>query len=245
MPDGRLVVGTSSTFDIQDPQRPGLLIVRPEDPRNPQRIPLDGLDTISPSAVTRDGRHVVFTAERVDQARSEVMLLDLQHSKPETLTPPGRFNERCAVISPDGRWLAYESDVEDRVTYRIFVRPFRDAKGGERPVPGLGGVQPVWSRNGDEKNGDKLFYATRQGEFWSVSVPRHERWNPGAPVRLFPTPAFLTLQNRDHVSSMYDVSKDGRFLIVIPGPPDPEARPPHILWKRNWTVELETLVASY
>jgi hypothetical protein len=103
------------------------------------------------------------------------------------------------VISPDERRLAYESDIDDGVTYRIFVRPFR-GKGGEQPLSGAGGVQPLWSKSGNQRNGDKLFYATRQGEFWSVSVPREERWNPGAPDRLFPTSAILGPGNRDSQS---------------------------------------------
>jgi serine/threonine-protein kinase len=244
MGDGRLVAGTSGGGDVQGrPDPPGLLIVRREDPRNTQRIPLDGFagHTISPSAVTSDGR-IVFSALRVDQERSEVLLLDPRSSNVEPLTLPGRFNERCAVISPDERWLAYESDIDDGVTYRIFVRPFR-GKGGEQPLSGAGGVQPLWSKSGNQRNGDKLFYATRQGEFWSVSVPREERWNPGAPDRLFPTSAILGPGNRDSQSPNYDVSKDDRFLIMVPGPVDPAARPAHILWTRNW-AEFESRVRS-
>jgi hypothetical protein len=146
------------------------------------------------------------------------------------------------VISPDERWLAYESDIDDGVTYRIFVRPFR-GKGGEQPLSGAGGVQPLWSKSGNQRNGDKLFYATRQGEFWSVSVPREERWNPGAPDRLFPTSAILGPGTRDSQSPNYDVSKDDRFLIMVPGPVDPAARPAHILWTRNW-AEFESRVRS-
>jgi hypothetical protein len=91
MGDGRLVAGTSGGGDVQGrPDPPGLLIVRREDPRNTQRIPLDGFagHTISPSAVTSDGR-IVFSALRVDQ-------------EPQRSAAPGPAEFQRGTIDPSG-----------------------------------------------------------------------------------------------------------------------------------------------
>src|SRR5204863_116238 len=57
------------------------------------------------------------------------------------------FNETMAVIAPDGRWLAYQSNESGR--YEVYVQPF---PGGGRPIPIStgGGVFPRWSSDGRE-----------------------------------------------------------------------------------------------
>jgi serine/threonine-protein kinase len=55
-------------------------------------------------------------------------------------------------FSPDGRWMAYDSD--ESGTGQIYVRAFPD-KGGKWQISNSGGTYPVWSRNGHE-----LFFET-------------------------------------------------------------------------------------
>src|SRR4030095_2494783 len=61
-----------------------------------------------------------------------------------------RFNERSAIFSPDGRWVAYELDESGR--YEIYVRTFR-GHDGRRQISTKGGESPRWSRDGR-----RLFY---------------------------------------------------------------------------------------
>ena len=63
-------------------------------------------------------------------------------------------------VSPDGRWLAYESD-ESGVN-EVYVRPFPNVNDGRWQVSTAGGVQPVWARNGGE-----LFYLDGDGTAFS------------------------------------------------------------------------------
>ena len=60
-------------------------------------------------------------------------------------------NERNAVVSPNGRWLAYESDESGQV--EVHVRPFPDVKSGHWQISTSGGTHPLWGRDGTE-----LFY---------------------------------------------------------------------------------------
>src|SRR5580704_5582175 len=62
------------------------------------------------------------------------------------------FDEREPAFSPDGRWLAYQSN--ESGNYEVYVRPF-PGPGGKWQVSTGGGLLPKWSRNSQE-----LFYRT-------------------------------------------------------------------------------------
>ena len=56
-------------------------------------------------------------------------------------------NELWGQFSPDGRWVAYQSNETGQ--YEIYVRPFA-GQGQPVPVSTAGGVYPRWSRDGKE-----------------------------------------------------------------------------------------------
>ena len=65
-------------------------------------------------------------------------------------------------VSPDGRWLAYQSDETGR--YEIFVRPYPNAQNGaKRTISVNGGTKPLWARSGNE-----LFYIDAEGYLMAV-----------------------------------------------------------------------------
>ena len=49
-------------------------------------------------------------------------------------------------ISPDGRWIAYESN--EAGTIQVWVRPFPNVNDGRWQISLQGGTRPAWSRNG-------------------------------------------------------------------------------------------------
>ena len=57
-------------------------------------------------------------------------------------------SERNAALSPDGRWIAYDSDVSGR--YEVWVRPFPSVSAGLHQVSTSGGTTPAWSPDGSE-----------------------------------------------------------------------------------------------
>ena len=53
------------------------------------------------------------------------------------------FQEEAPAQSPDGRWLAYQSDESGQP--EIYVKPFPNVDGGRWQVSTNGGYRPVWS----------------------------------------------------------------------------------------------------
>ena len=116
------------------------------------------------------------------------------------------FAELAPVVSPDGRWLAYESNEGNR--QEIHIRPFPEA-GSRRWVMGAGN-SPRWSRDGGE-----VYFVDferremRAAAFRSTGAdPR-----PGPVVTLFAIPPSIVLQPRG-MGRLFDVDRDGRFLML-------------------------------
>ncbi|MDA2924795.1 protein kinase, partial [Acidobacteria bacterium AH-259-L09] len=117
-----------------------------------------------------------------------------------TATP---FNEGNPRISPDGRWIAYESDESGTPGREVYIQSFPEP-GPKYRVSTRGGTQPVWSRDGKE-----LFYIGAGSTLMSVPIkPSGSSLEVGSP-----TPLFETRLAPDHRS--YDVSADGRFLLNV------------------------------
>jgi serine/threonine-protein kinase len=113
------------------------------------------------------------------------------------------FNERNAAISPNGRWLAYQSNESGQ--YEVYVRPFPDIEKGRWQVSVGGGVMPAWP--GTER---ELFYVGADGALMSVAVTRSPSFAAGSPRMVVPA-GFVV----GPVTRSYDVWPDGmRFLMI-------------------------------
>ena len=199
----------------------------------PERL-TDGRSAQAPTAVTPDGRHVVFyeTGGAYDSvgARSQLNILELGGTRPSQVLGPFPGLNRNGTVSPDGRWLAYESNESGR--FEIYVRPYPSVQGGRWQVSTESGVRPLWSRDGRE-----LFYVTDRNELMSVRVAPGTTWAGGLPERLF-TNSNFTVSGLTGVT--YDVAPDGRFLLVKLVNPDGAAEQPvQLLVVQNWFEELK------
>jgi eukaryotic-like serine/threonine-protein kinase len=187
-----------------------------------------------PSAVSPDGTRLVFW-EGSPTTANDVMMLTLgkdRQVQPLVRTP---FLERNGEISPDGRWLAYESNESGQ--YQISVRPFADPNSGKWQVSTGGGTQPLWARNGQE-----LFYLAPDGAVMSVPVTHGATWTAGAPARILEARYYYRGAG-DNVSRGYDVSPDGkRFLMIKPASADQGTAQTSIIVVQNWFDELKRLV---
>ena len=143
------------------------------------------------------------------------------------------FNENNAEISPDGRWLAYQSNESNQ--NEIYVRPFRGGAEERRLVSNDGGTKPQWARNGRE------LYFLNGTSMMSVAIQTTPTFNLGPPTKLFDGRYFSGITGRT-----YDVSRDGqRFLMVkAPTAGDPSANPGSIVIALNWTEELKARVPA-
>jgi Tol biopolymer transport system component len=117
------------------------------------------------------------------------------------------FDERDAQFSPDGKWIAYQSNESGR--FEIYVQPF-PGPGGKTQVSIDGGAQPRWQRDGRE-----LFYIALDGQLHSVQMrfaSNNTIVQAGSPVRMFMTHVGAVVQGGS--SQAYVVSRDGqRFLM--------------------------------
>jgi serine/threonine protein kinase/Tol biopolymer transport system component len=226
-PDGGRFV-----FSAQLGDRPNLFI-RPTDGTGKTMRLTDSAQAQHPTAITPDGEKVVFYESTVAQQR-DIRLLTLSPTPRVTPLVETRFDEGGGVVSPDGRWLAYESNTTG--PYEIYVRPFPAVDGGIWPVSAGGGMQPLWARDGRE-----LFYIAPDGALMTVAVEaRGSVWSAGAPVRLL---AGNYYRGGDTVSTrQYDVTADGqRFLMIKEQARETETAPP-IFVVQNWFAELKRLV---
>jgi serine/threonine-protein kinase len=131
------------------------------------------------------------------------------------------------AISPNGRWLAYQSDESGE--NEIHVRPFPDVDSKHWTVSSGGGIQPRWGPDGKE-----LFYLDRKTrDMMAVQVELEPEFRHLKPQRLF--------ANRGYAfggAVSYDISEDGRFLMVKHASVQEATRPPSITVVVNWIEEI-------
>jgi hypothetical protein len=190
-----------------------------------------------PTGIALDGTAVVFHESTPTRVR-HLMQLALDSSHRVTPLLQTKFDERNGIVSPDGRWLAYESDSSGRL--ETYVRPFPNADSGQWPVSTGGGATPVWAPSGKE-----LFYLGPDGVLWRVPVEASgATWNAGMPTKLFEGRRYYTPRGAD-VGRTYDVSPDGqRFLMIkVPGA-DPTVAPPSLIVVQHFDEELKRLVPT-
>jgi serine/threonine-protein kinase len=135
----------------------------------------------------------------------------------------GEYAQLDPQVSPDGRWLAYQSDETSR--FEIYVRPYPDVQRGRWQVSSAGGTSPRWSTDGREL----LYYDGTS--LRSVPVARTEPPSFGTPVRLFDIDVFGGRLGPD-----YEIGPDGRFLFIVAGPP-PAASTPRLVFVERWIEE--------
>ncbi len=155
---------------------------------DPEKIAL-GVSAHSPD-LAPDGDTVAFGTTKAGNGWDiSTISLKTHVLKPCVVT---RFNERNPRYSPDGRWLAYESD-ETGIS-ETYVRP-SNCSGAKTQVSSGGGRWAVWSNDSRE-----LFLKSGAG----VSVAAATGPTLGAPRRLF------AFQGPD-----FDVMPDGRRLVTL------------------------------
>ena len=185
-----------------------------------------------PHTISPDGSRLVMR-EGVDPSNLVVITLD-DERRNEPLVSDEAFSERNAEISPDGRWMAYESNESGR--FEIYVRPFPDVNTGRSQVSATGGREPVWSRSGEE-----LFYRNPDGALMGVPVVLGETFSAGNASVVVPQSTYMGTGVM--FGRTCDVSPDGqRFLVVRDGTDSGSTG--SVVVVRNWFEELARLVPT-
>jgi serine/threonine-protein kinase len=140
--------------------------------------------------------------------------------------------DRNGEVSPNGRWLAYESDGAG--TTQVFVRPFDTKQTRRWQVSTAGGRNPLWRRDGRE-----LFFVDPMGTLMRVAVTDALEWTASLPAKLIDGRYSLSLSGI--AGRLYDVSRDGQQLLVLKpvSTPNEQRGPDRIVIVQNWFEELK------
>jgi len=228
-PDGRVVFSSARSGGAHN-----LFIQAADSTSGAERL-TDSKDLQFPTAVSPDGASLIFT-DRSPTTGEDVMALRLDGPRkvlPLVQTP---FDERNGIVSPDGRWLAYEAN--DTGAFEIYVRPFPNVTKGRWKVSTNGGTQPLWAHSGQE-----LFYFAPDGALMRVAVSGGPAWTPGAPTKLLE--ARYVVRSGGNTPRNYDIAADGqRFLLLKAGGSDAAVAPPQIVVVEHFDEELKRLVPT-
>ena len=173
-----------------------------------------------PSHWSCDGRYLVYT-DAVSPLN--VFALPLQGDREPIPVTQSEFLEAVGSLSPDGAWIAYQSNESEG--FEIYARPFPEGE-GRWQVSTDGGRAPVWS----EAGGEIFYFPANRDKVLAVPVKTGSSVEAGVPKVLFeleqPLPSLST----------FDVTADGqRFIMPIPAEED--ANPP-IIVVTNWQEAL-------
>jgi Tol biopolymer transport system component len=127
-------------------------------------------------------------------------------------------NESGARFSPDGRYLAYQSDESGR--YEIYVISFPKLN-SKRQISIDGGTVPHWDRNG------KFIYYISNGFMIGQPVDLDNDIKKDKPIKLF-------LAN----ASNFDISPDGQKFYLVRSNIKRQNPPLYLI--TNWFEELKT-----
>jgi eukaryotic-like serine/threonine-protein kinase len=155
-----------------------------------------------PESWSPDGKFLLYTS-RDPKTSADLWIL------PDPLGSPGKskpypflrteFSETKGQFSPDGKWIAYQSNETGR--NEIYANPF-PGPGGKRRISTGGGTSPRWRRDGRE-----IFFIAPDRRLTAALVTAK-----GESIEVGETrPLFGPL------TGSYDVSADGqRFLATVP-----------------------------
>jgi eukaryotic-like serine/threonine-protein kinase len=199
--------------------------VVPADGSQPDRSLIKADSDLSPTDCTSDGKWLLYAESKNDGQHSAVLKAFPLAPGLETFTLLERVarlgNARLKPVSND--WLAYESNVSGRSEVYLTRFPHPGAK---YQVSQTGASQPVWSRDGK-----KLYYLDASQKMTAVDLQTaNDSVQIGVPKTLFQTGVRSSLFNEG-----YDVTRDGRFLVVNSVV---ESTAPVVL-VTNWDAELK------
>lgn len=226
-PEGKHIV-----FKFSSADRFGLGWIRADGAGENQRL-LDSKNLVLPYSFFPDGRRLAY--EELDPDTGwDLWTLPLDVSDPDhpKAGKPEPFlrtpaNEIYPAVSPDGRWIAYDS--YESGSWEVYVRPF-PGPGGKWQVSSSGGHLAVWSRNGRE-----LFFQNLDNR---IMVANYEAKN-GSFVTGKPR-LWSDQQLRDvELNLSYDLAPDGKRFAIFPELKAPEEKGDvHITFLLNFFDEL-------
>jgi len=180
-----------------------------------------------PTDWSADGRFLLY--EALSQKRGlDLWALPMDGSRKAFTVVQTDFNEGLGQFSPDGKWVAYQSDRTGRA--EIYLRPF-PGPGADVPVSVDGGAQVRWNSNGKE-----LFYIATDNRLMAVPIrllPGGTTAESGTPLPLFATP--LGNPGGPVNRHLYVVAADGQSFVMNSAIGEANASPITVIL--NWNPQ--------
>jgi len=218
-PDGKTIFyssGSSATY----------IVAKAADGSTPEHIVLQEKDTREfPESFSPDGRYLVYLRKALqNETNYHIWVLPLfGDGKPFPIVQ-STFEERFPEVSPDGKWMAYQSNESGR--WEIYITAFPGG-GAKWQVSSIGGASPQW--RGDSR---ELFYLDPSDNLVAVDVNAS-----GSAVQLG-TPHILFQAvgiQRDY--GPFNVSADGKKFLLNSGNLKEGSDP--FTMVQNWPAELK------
>ncbi len=195
-PDGSRVVFASNRKGTY------ALYLKPADGSGPEQLLLASADAKYPNSWSPDGRFLLYRSALNGGDLMVLPVLPERNGKPYPFLST-TFNEQAGVFSPDGKWVAYQSN--ESGPNEVYVRPF-PGPGGVWQISAGGGLFPRWRADGKE-----LYYLDPGNQLMAAAISAQgASITPGQPAALF-TANFVRSTRRPQ----YDVARDGRFLVNL------------------------------
>ena len=194
-----------------------------------------------PWSFTRDGKRLVLGDYHPETGMDLLLMTLLDGSHESEVLLATEFDEWKAMVSPDDRWLVYQSTASGQV--EIYLRPFPAVQDGRWQLSSGGGTHPRWAPDGRE-----VFYKSPDGQLMAVPIQTEPSVVFGRPSMLFD--GLIVNDDAAGDGYTYDIAPDGqRFLVikeeaVAGGQDDPLAGLDQLHVVLNWFEELERLVPS-
>ena len=220
-PDGQRVAYTSGSDIVWKP---------PDGTGDIERL-LTGLNAPRPFSWSGDGKKLIYD---VGGASGDVAVLSLDGERRPQALIETEFGTARPAMSPDDRWLAYQSN--ESGPYQIHVQPFPEVGGGRWQISTDGGLNPVFSPNGRE-----LFYDTGNA-LMVVPIDTKTTFSPGTPQVLFQGAYFYGPTGAG--GRAYDIAPDGQRFLMLKNAGAGGSLSASIIVVENWFEELRQRVPT-
>jgi eukaryotic-like serine/threonine-protein kinase len=147
------------------------------------------------------------------------------------------YDEKGLDLSPDGRWIAYESTETGRD--EIYVRPFPNSQDGKWQVSTSGGTNPKWGHSGRE-----LFFVSGAGEMVAAAVVMDNGTFAVSDRKPLFNVGDLGIDSQPNYTSWDVGSDDQSFLMVQFGDEDGGALASEFILVQNWSEELRARLGN-
>ncbi len=194
---------------------------------------------IGPLSFSRDGKMLAVQEISPAPLRADIGMLSMEGKREMKELLQEKYLEVGPQISPDGRYVAYQSNESGKG--EIYVRTFPDVNKGKWQVSSDGGNSPLWSPDGRE-----LFYRSGDATM-AVEVETDPTFKRGNPKTLFQG-TYFSNNLQKAVMTPWDIHPNGKRFLMIKPPASTSATStaavsqPKIDIVLNWYEELKQRV---